>query len=93
MNKMDRNTNPFFLIQQDISEVKTLVERLIHNQQPISLPDFDKYEEIEIAIEELKCKRQTIYQNIDKIPHKKVHGRLLFNRAELRNYIKNEGKM
>lgn len=90
---MDRNTNPFFLIQQDISEVKTLVERLIHNQQPISLPDFDKYEEIEIAIEELKCKRQTIYQNIDKIPHKKVHGRLLFNRAELRNYIKNEGKM
>lgn len=91
-NKMDKNINPFFLIQQDISEVKVLLERLIYNQTPTNLPDLDKYEEIEVAVEELKCKKQTIYQNIDKIPHKKVHGRLLFNRAELRNYIKNEGK-
>ena len=56
------------------------------------MPDFDKYEGIEMAVEELKCAKATIYCNIDKIPHKKVHGRLLFNRAELRNYIKNEGK-
>jgi hypothetical protein len=89
---MEQSINPFFAIQQDILEVKSLVERLIHNQQPVTLPDFDKYEEIEVAVEELKCKKQTIYQNIDKIPHKKVHGRLLFNVAELRNYIKNEGK-
>lgn len=89
---MEQSINPFFAIQQDILEVKSLVERLIHNQQPVALPDFDKYEEIEIAIEELRCKRQTIYQNIDKIPHKKVHGRLLFNRTELRNYIKSDGK-
>jgi hypothetical protein len=89
---MEQSINPFFAIQQDILEVKSLVEKLIYNQQPVTLPDLDKYEEIEVAIEELKCKRQTIYQNIDKIPHKKVHGRLLFNRAELRNYIKNEGK-
>lgn len=89
---MEQSINPFFAIQQDILEVKSLIERLIRNQQPVSMPDFDKYEEIEMAVEELKCKKQTIYQNIDKIPHKKVHGRLLFNRQELRAYIRNEGK-
>jgi hypothetical protein len=89
---MEQSINPFFAIQQDILEVKSLVERLIYNQQPVIVPDYDKYEEIEMAVDELKCKKQTIYQNIDKIPHKKVHGRLLFNRVELRNYIKNEGK-
>ena len=89
---MEQSINPFFAIQQDILEVKSLIERLIHNQQPVAMPDFDKYEGIEMAVEELKCAKATIYCNIDKIPHKKVHGRLLFNRAELRNYIKNEGK-
>lgn len=89
---MTETQNPFFVLHQELREQRILIERLIHNQQPVILPDFDKYEEIEVAIEELKCKRQTIYQNIDKIPHKKVHGRLLFNRVELRNYIKNEGK-
>ena len=89
---MNQNQNPFFAIQQDILEVKSLIERLIHNQYPVTLPDFDKYEGIEMAVEELKCAKATIYCNIDKIPHKKVHGRLLFNRMDLRNYIKNEGK-
>jgi hypothetical protein len=89
---MEQNINPFFAIQQDILEVKTLVEQLIYNQTPVNLPDLDKYEGIEVAVEELKCKKQTIYQNIDRIPHKKVHNRLLFNRAELRAYIKNEGR-
>ncbi len=89
---MEQSINPFFAIQQDILEVKSLIERLIYNQQPVSMPDDDKYEGIEIALEELKCAKATIYCNIDKIPHKKVHGRLLFNKAELRAYIKNEGK-
>ena len=89
---MNENQNPFFAIQQDILEVKSLIERLIHNQQPVSMPDFDKYEGIEMAIQELGCAKATIYCNVDKIPHKKVHGRLLFNRQELRNYIRNEGK-
>lgn len=89
---MNANQNPFFLIQQDILEVKSLVERLIHNQQPVIIPDFDKYEGIEVAVQELGCAKQTVYQNIDRIPHKKIHGKLLFNRAELRHYIQNEGK-
>ena len=89
---MEQSINPFFAIQQDILEVKSLIERLIYNQQPVIVPDHDKYEGIEIAVEELKCAKQTIYCNIDRIPHKKVHGRLLFNRVELRNYIKKEGK-
>lgn len=89
---MEQSINPFFAIQQDILEVKSLIERLIHNQHPVAMPDFDKYEGIEMALEELKCAKATIYCNIDKIPHKKVHGRLLFNKVELRAYIKNEGK-
>jgi hypothetical protein len=90
---MNENQNPFFLIQQDILEVKSLVERLIHNQQPVTLPDFDKYESgVEVAMEELGVKRQSVYQSINKLPHKKMFGKLYFNRAELRNYIRNEGR-
>ena len=40
---MEQSINPFFAIQQDILEVKSLIERLIHNQYPVTLPDFDKY--------------------------------------------------
>ena len=53
----------------------------------------DRYEAgVNVACEEFGTKPQTIYQNIDKIPHKKMFGKLYFNRQELRNYIRNEGK-
>ncbi len=53
----------------------------------------DRYEcGVQVACEELGTKTQTIYQNIDTIPHRKLHGKLYFNRAELQEYIKNEGK-
>ncbi len=89
---MERNTNPFSVLEGQIFEVKVLVEKLIHNQQPVTLPDVEKYEAgVKVACEELGCKPQTVYQNINVIPHKKIHGKLLFNRAELRKYVKNEG--
>ena len=53
----------------------------------------DRYEAgVKVACEVLNTKAQTIYQNIDKIPHKKIHGKLYFCRAELQEYIKSEGK-
>jgi hypothetical protein len=89
---MNESQNPFFVLHQELLEQRTLIEKLIHNQQPVTLPDFDKYEPgVEVAMQETGAKKQTIYQNIDKIPHKKMFGKLYFNRAELRAYIRNEG--
>lgn len=56
-------------------------------------PDSNRYEiGVKVACEELGAKCQTVYQNIHKIPHKKIHGKLYFKREELQEYIKNEGK-
>lgn len=90
---MNENQNPFFVIHQELLEQRQLLEKLIWNQQPVTIPDLNKYEQgIHVAEEETGFKRQTIYQNIDKFPHKKLGGKLFFNRAELQEYIRNEGK-
>jgi hypothetical protein len=90
---MSENQNPFFVILQAIEKQNTLLERVIYNQQPVTLPDYNKYEQgVKVAMEELNWKAPTCYQNIDKLPHRKLHGKLYFNRAELQEYIRNEGK-
>lgn len=90
---MNENQNPFFVIHQELLEQRTLIEKLIYNQKTVELPNYDKYEQgIKVAMEELNWKQQTCYQNVDKIPHRKLHGKLYFNRQELQEYIKNEGK-
>ena len=90
---MNENQNPFFVLHQELMEQRTLIEKLIYNQKTVELPDYDKYEPgVEVAMQETGAKKQTIYQNIDKIPHKKMFGKLYFNRAELRAYIRNEGQ-
>ena len=44
-------------------------------------------------IEKLIYNQKTVeLPDIDKIPHKKMFGKLYFNRAELRAYIRNEGQ-
>ena len=97
---MNENENPFYVIHQElliqkalIIEQTTLIERLIYNQQPLGMDILGKYEVgVEVAMDELGAKNQTIYQNINKIPHKKMFNKLYFNRIELRNYIKNGSK-
>jgi hypothetical protein len=89
---MNENQNPFFVILQAIEKLNTFIEKLIYNQLPVTLPDYNKYEQgVKVAMEELNWKEQTVYQNIDKLPKKKLHGKLYFNRAELQAYIRNEG--
>lgn len=57
-----------------------------------SEPTASRWEQgVQIAVEELGWKAQTVYQNIDKLPHRKLHGKLYFNREQLQNYIENEG--
>ena len=90
---MNQNQNPFFVLHQELLEQRALIEKLIHNQKTIELPDLDKYEQgVKVAMEELNWKEQTVYQNIDKLPKKKLHGKLYFNRQELQAFIRNEGK-
>ena len=90
---MNENQNPFFVLHQELLEQRQLIEKLIFNQMPLNVQhDATKYEQgVEVACQELKTKPQTVYQNIAKIPHRKIHGKLYFNRAELQEYIKNEG--
>jgi hypothetical protein len=86
-------TNPFEIIQNDLTLVKDVLHSLCQkmekgteNNQP------DRYEcGVQVACEELGTKPPTVYSNIDNIPHRKLHGKLYFNRAELQEYIKNEG--
>lgn len=59
---------------------------------PIPVPDADLWEQgVKVAVEETGLKAQTVYQNINKIPHRKLHGKLYFNRVQLRAYIEREG--
>ena len=89
---MNQNQNPFFVIHQELLEQRALIEKIIHNQKTNEVSDLDKYEQgVKVAMEELNWKQATIYCNIDKLPHRKLHGKLYFNRTELQNYIRSEG--
>lgn len=69
--------------------LKGLVEKELANQQPRE----DAAEIINIisAAKVLHLSKQTIYQNIQTIPHYKINGRLLFKRRELIEYIESNG--
>lgn len=81
----------FQKIQDDVfitrQMVETLLERLNH-QAPTQTPsDNETPCTIQQAAEFLNVSRQTIYQNIAKIPHRKRHGRLYFFKTELAAYL------
>lgn len=69
---------------QEVSELK----RLIADQHPVTTPaNNDKPLTVAEAAEFLGISKQTVYQNIRKIPNRKKHGRLLFYRTELAEYL------
>jgi hypothetical protein len=39
------------------------------------------------AADYLNLKKAVVYQNLDKIPHRKRHGKLYFFKSELRHYL------
>ena len=76
-----------------VNAVMDSIEGLGLNSKKMGIVEGEKYEPgVQVACEELGTKPQTIYQNIENIPHRKLHGKLYFNRAELQEYIRNEGK-
>ena len=75
-----------------INAVMDAIEGLGLDPKKMTVANGEKYEQgVQIACEELNTKPQTVYSNIDKIPHRKLHGKLYFNRQELQAYIRNEG--
>ena len=82
--------NPFETIARRLSTIEELLLDLKHKPSLASIttsPDEDKFIGVQEAASFLNIKRQTVYQNIDKIPHEKRHGRLYFTRRQLRNYL------
>lgn len=76
-----------------------IIDAVLDALEGIKLPtpptpnaDRDRWEQgVGVAVEETGLKAQSVYQNIEKIPHRKVHGKLYFNRVQLREYIEKEG--
>lgn len=56
----------------------------LHTQAPLGNDDPINPE---AAAEYLNLSRSAVYQNLDKIPHYKRHGRLYFFKSELRRYL------
>lgn len=80
----------FEKLQEDVlttrQMVQTLLERL-NQQSPPTLPDNEAPLGVQQAASFLNVSRQTVYQNIAKIPHRKRHGRLYFFKTELAAYL------
>ena len=74
---------------QEVSELKRLLAEQSSNtndlseNKPIGVAD---------AADFMGVSKQTVYQNIDKIPHKKRFGRLYFFRPQLTEYINAGGQ-
>ncbi len=71
-------------LQMEVAEIKRL---LLNNQAPATSPADEPALDINQAAEVLGIAKQTVYQNVSKIPHKKKHGRLYFFRSELLTYL------
>lgn len=80
--------NPFESIDGRLQKIEAYLAKLDDK-----FSDLDRYEcGVQVACEELGVKPQTVYQNIDTIPCRKIHGKLYFSRAELQSYIRNQGQ-
>ena len=75
-------------------EIDQMLEKRLQSIIPtIGTTAPDRYEcGVQVACQELGIRPQSVYQNIENIPHRKLHGKLYFNRVELQEYIKNGGK-
>lgn len=83
--------NPFEPINNRLNNLEALVlEALILLRSTAtgqSSIDDETPLNVKEAAEFLNVSRQTVYQNIAKIPHRKRHGRLYFYKAELIDYL------
>jgi hypothetical protein len=87
---MDRTSteNPFALIERRFNQLEAILMEI--KSMPVMPPTLD--EEIPLNVEAaaklLGISKQTVYQNIERIPHKKRFGKLYFFRNELLAFLK-----
>jgi predicted DNA-binding transcriptional regulator AlpA len=85
--------NPFEVIDARLSNIEQLLLGIKH--YPGNTEDTSTSQEfytLKQAAKFLNISEQTIYQNIQKIPHSKRFGKLYFLRSELEVYL-TEGKV
>ncbi len=77
----------------ELRELLEEIRTIIKEESPTftSLPNSNPPLNIKEAAKILGIAQQTIYQNIERIPHRKKHGRLFFFENELLEYL-NSGK-
>ena len=82
------------IIQLTTEQLKSLIRtefrEVLKDQQPSeqqSDPDERKPLNVEEAAKILGVSKQTVYQNIDKLPKRKRFGRLYFFKSELLDYL------
>ena len=86
--------NPFETINDRLTGIEQLLFELKQTMpiQQATTQIEDKYEAgIAVAVQELGLQPQSIYQQIRRIPHRKMFGKLYFNRRELREFLANGG--
>lgn len=87
-------SNPFAEIYERLGNIEGFLLALDEKLTPATLPqptDGKKYLTAKEAAEFMGIKQQTLYQNIEKIPHVKKHGKLHFVNADLVAYME-EGR-
>ncbi|GAB3881453.1 helix-turn-helix domain-containing protein [Spirosoma agri] len=80
--------NPFETLSTQLSHLQGLVQTLSKNvqaQKPV--PESDDPITVKQAAEYLHLSQSALYQNIDRIPHRKRHGKLYFFKSQLRAYL------
>ncbi len=86
--------NPFEIIASRLSNIEELLLDIKHgslNPTPPQPTDSKKYLTAKEAAEFMGIKLQTLYQNIERVPHVKKHGKLHFVKADLVTYME-EGR-
>lgn len=82
--------NPFEPINARLNNLEALtleVLQLLRSAAPSPASIDESPLSVQQAAEFLDISKQTVYQNIDKIPHKKRFGRLYFLKSELVAYL------
>lgn len=83
------SNNPFAEIYERLGNIEGFLLALDEKLSATSIPPTESkvYLSAKEAADFMGIKLQTLYQNIDRIPHVKKHGKLLFTRDGLIAYV------
>ena len=76
-----------------LNEFRAIVKDEVLNLTPPPTPNGKPYLSAKEAAGILNIILQTLHQNLDKIPHRKLHGKLYFKRSQLHRAERRSGAM